>query len=91
MPTGSKLITEFVGTLCFLSVIALSEPLGVLGPLAIGAALMVMVYMGVAVTKASEVGNVGPHQESWTRSALWPRLGSPGREWTPVGAGILLG
>jgi aquaporin Z len=40
------LLTELVGTFVFLSVIALSGPLGVLAPLAIGSVLMVMVYMG---------------------------------------------
>jgi aquaporin Z len=43
---ASKLLTEFVGTFVFLSVIALSKPIGALAPLAIGSALMVMVYMG---------------------------------------------
>ncbi len=41
-----KLLTEFVGTFVFLSVIALSAAAGSLAPLAIGSALMVMVYMG---------------------------------------------
>lgn len=52
MPHSSKLITEFVGTFIFLTVIALSQPLGGLAPLAIGAALMVMVYMGGHVSGA---------------------------------------
>ncbi|MEV0962816.1 aquaporin [Streptomyces sp. NPDC049910] len=46
MPQTSKLLTEFVGTFIFFSVIALSAPIGALAPLAIGTALMVMVYMG---------------------------------------------
>jgi len=46
MSDAAKLLTEFVGTFIFLSVIALSGPAGALAPLAIGAALMVMVYMG---------------------------------------------
>ncbi len=41
-----KLLTELVGTFAFLSVIALSKPIGPLAPLAIGTALMVVVYMG---------------------------------------------
>jgi aquaporin Z len=46
MNTAAKLLTELVGTFLFLSVIALSGPMGQLAPLAIGTALMVMVYMG---------------------------------------------
>ena len=46
MSLSAKLLTELVGTFVFLSVIALSGPLGPLAPLAIGSALMVMVYMG---------------------------------------------
>ena len=42
----AKLLTEFVGTFIFLSVIALAGPVGPLAPLAIGVALMVVVYMG---------------------------------------------
>lgn len=41
-----KLLTELVGTFLFLSVIALSKPMGTLAPLAIGGVLMVVVYMG---------------------------------------------
>jgi aquaporin Z len=41
-----KLVTEFVGTFIFLSTIALSGAAGPLAPIAIGSALMVMVYMG---------------------------------------------
>ncbi|HEX9335370.1 MAG TPA: aquaporin [Pseudonocardiaceae bacterium] len=48
----AKLLTEFVGTFVFLSVIALSGPLGQLAPLAIGSVLMVMVYMGGHVSGA---------------------------------------
>lgn len=46
MSYAAKLLTEFVGTFIFLSVIALAGPVGPLAPLAIGIALMVMVYMG---------------------------------------------
>jgi aquaporin Z len=49
---GAKLATEFVGTLVFLSVIALSGPTGMLAAIAIGSALMVMVYMGGHVSGA---------------------------------------
>jgi aquaporin Z len=43
---AARLLTEFVGTLVFLSVIGLSSNAGSLAPLAIGATLMSMVYMG---------------------------------------------
>jgi aquaporin Z len=49
MNLPAKLLTELVGTFVFLSVIALfptSGPAAPLAPLAIGTALMVMVYMG---------------------------------------------
>ena len=46
VPQAAKLVTELVGTFLFLSVIALSGPSGSLAPLAIGSALMAMVYMG---------------------------------------------
>lgn len=52
MARTAKLVTELVGTFTFLSVIALSGPIGPLAPLAIGAALMVMVYMGGHVSGA---------------------------------------
>src|SRR3979409_64717 len=52
MVLGAKLLTEFVGTFLFLTVIALSGPIGPLAPLAIGGALMVMVYMGGHVSGA---------------------------------------
>jgi aquaporin Z len=52
MTRAAKLLTEFVGTFIFLSVIALSGGAGALGPLAIGAALMTMVYMGGHVSGA---------------------------------------
>ena len=45
MPLAPKLLTEFVGTFIFLSTIALSGAASPLAPLAIGSALMVMVYM----------------------------------------------
>lgn len=48
----AKLLTEFVGTFVFLSVIALSGPIGPLAPLAIGSVLMVMVYMGGHISGA---------------------------------------
>lgn len=47
-----KLVTEFVGTFVFLTVIALSGAAGALAPLAIGLALMAMVYMGGHVSGA---------------------------------------
>jgi aquaporin Z len=47
-----KLLTELVGTFVFLSVIALSAGAGSLAPLAIGSALMVMVYMGGHISGA---------------------------------------
>jgi aquaporin Z len=47
-----RLITELVGTFIFLSVIALSGPAGPLAPLAIGTALMAMVYMGGHISGA---------------------------------------
>ena len=42
----AKLLTELVGTFLFLSVIALSGDAGPFAPLAIGGALMALVYMG---------------------------------------------
>ena len=52
MVLGAKLLTEFLGTFLFFTVIALSGPIGPLAPLAIGAALMVMVYMGGHISGA---------------------------------------
>ncbi len=52
MTRPPKLITELVGTFIFLSVIALSGPAGPLAPLAIGTALMAMVYMGGHISGA---------------------------------------
>jgi aquaporin Z len=55
MNLRAKLLTEFVGTFVFLSVIALvptSGPSAPLAPIAIGSALMVMVYMGGHVSGA---------------------------------------
>ena len=46
MNLARKLLTEFAGTFIFLAVIALSGPTGPFAPIAIGSALMVMVYMG---------------------------------------------
>ena len=48
----ARLMTEFVGTFVFLSVIALSGRAGSLAPLAIGLALTAMVYMGGHVSGA---------------------------------------
>jgi aquaporin Z len=48
-----KYLTEFVGTFLFLLVIALVGPSGTpIAPIAIGCALMVMVYMGGAISGA---------------------------------------
>jgi len=47
-----RLITELVGTFIFLSVIALSGPIGPLAALPIGTALMAMVYMGGHISGA---------------------------------------
>jgi aquaporin Z len=47
-----KLVTEFVGAFLFMSVIALAGAAGPLAPLAIGSALMVMVYMGGHISGA---------------------------------------
>jgi len=49
---AAKFLTELVGTAIFLSVIALSGPIGTLAPLAIGGALMAMVYMGGHISGA---------------------------------------
>jgi len=48
----AKLVTELVGTFIFLTVIAESGSAGPLAPLAIGAALIAMVYMGGHVSGA---------------------------------------
>ncbi len=47
-----KLLTEVVGTYIFFTCIALSSGAGALAPIAIGGALMVMVYMGGHVSGA---------------------------------------
>jgi len=47
-----RLTTELVGTFIFLSVIALSGPVGPLAALPIGTALMAMVYMGGHISGA---------------------------------------
>lgn len=55
MPATNKLITELVGTFVFFSVIALSGaagPFAPFAPLAIGTALMAMVYMGGPISGA---------------------------------------
>src|SRR6266536_388991 len=52
MTLPAKLMTELVGTFVFISVIAVSGPIGPISPLAIGSALMVMVYMGGHISGA---------------------------------------
>ena len=52
MANRAKVVTELAGTFIFLSVIALSGAAGPLAPLAIGAALAAMVYMGGHVSGA---------------------------------------
>lgn len=52
MTLAAKLLTELVGTFIFLTVIALSGSAGPFAPLAIGAALTAMVYMGGHVSGA---------------------------------------
>lgn len=52
MARAPKLITELVGAFGFMLVIALSGPIGPFAPLAIGGALMVMVYMGGHISGA---------------------------------------
>ena len=52
MALVAEVLTELVGTFLFLSVIALSGGAGPLAPLAIGLALMAMVYMGGHVSGA---------------------------------------
>lgn len=47
-----KLVTELVGTFCFLTVISLSGQAGAFGPLVIGVVLVAMVYMGGHVSGA---------------------------------------
>ncbi len=52
MPRAAQLITELVGTFVFLFVISLSGLSGQLAPLAIGMALLAMVYMGGHISGA---------------------------------------
>ena len=52
VPIAAKLVTELVGTFLFVCVIALSGSAGSFAPLAIGGALMAMVYMGGHVSGA---------------------------------------
>jgi aquaporin Z len=52
MTLAPKLLTELVGSFVFMTVIALSGPIGPLAPLAIGLALMAMVYMGGHISGA---------------------------------------
>ena len=52
MARPAKLLTELAGTFLFLTVIALSSKAADLAPLAIGGALMAMVYMGGHISGA---------------------------------------
>jgi aquaporin Z len=52
MTVPAKLLTEFVGSFVFMTVIALAGGIGQLAPLAIGLALCAMVYMGGHVSGA---------------------------------------
>jgi len=52
MTLRARLLTEFIGTFVFLSVIALAGPSGALAPVTIGLALTAMVYMGGHVSGA---------------------------------------
>lgn len=52
MALAAKLLTELVGTFVFFTVIALAGPIGPLAPLAIGGALVAMVYMGGHISGA---------------------------------------
>jgi aquaporin Z len=52
MTLPAKLLTEFVGSFVFMTVIALAGGIGQLAPLAIGFALCAMVYMGGHVSGA---------------------------------------
>jgi len=52
MVLRAKLLTELVGSFVFMTVIALSGPIGSLAPVAIGLALAAMVYMGGHVSGA---------------------------------------
>jgi aquaporin Z len=52
MTLAAKLLTELLGTFLFFTVIALAGPIGPLAPLAIGGALMAMVYMGGHISGA---------------------------------------
>jgi len=52
MTLQARLLTEFVGTFLFLSVIALASRAGVFAPVAIGLGLTAMVYMGGHVSGA---------------------------------------
>jgi aquaporin Z len=52
VPHRSQLVTELAGTFLFLSVIALSSLSGAFAPLAIGTALLALVYMGGHISGA---------------------------------------
>lgn len=86
MTLTAKLLTELVGTFLFLTVIALSGAAGPLAPLAIGGALMVLVYMGGHVS--------GAHYNPAVSLALFLRRkigpGELGGYWVAqlVGAGL---
>src|SRR5437588_12566202 len=68
----ARLLTEFVGTFVFLTVIALSGPAGPVAPLVIGLALAAMVYMGGHVSGAHY--NPAVSFALFLRGVLSPRM-----------------